>query len=156
MINKQQASCAPTPSVAATSSNFRATQAERHPIYDGRQPLSVQNSGTIAMPTSLYHPVFRQWCIRALDTEFKVPPEVVAATAKLMQASSVLYSSEDARKKATRGHLQNAISHSIPTVKNDDGTTPDGRTSVEVNYEHSARAVLVMVDEEKHDSAERG
>lgn len=106
------------------------------------------------MPASLYHPVFRQWCIRASDTEFKVPPEVVAATAKLMQASSVLYSSEDARKKATRGHLQNAIGHSIPTVKNDDGTTPDGRTTVEVNYEHSARAVLVMVDEEKRDSAD--
>ena len=84
-----------TVNVAALAS-FCESQAKEHPIYDGRHPLDRGvNMNTLAMPASLYHPIFQRWRQRAADPSFDPLPRVVAATAGLMEAASVLYESRN-------------------------------------------------------------
>lgn len=124
-------SAAKTPSAAAASASFRESQAKEHPIYDGRHPLDPGvNASTLAMPASLYHPVFQRWRLRAADPDFDLPAKVVAATARLMEAASVLYPSESDRGDATRQHLQDAIGHGIQHGVKFDLTAADGRATV--------------------------
>ena len=106
------------------------------------------------MPASLYHPVFQRWRVRAADMNFDVPAGVVAATARLMEAASVLYPSENDRKAATRKHLQDAIGHGIQHVVNFDLTAADGGATVLAHWGTVSRNVPAMVDEEKRDSAD--
>jgi hypothetical protein len=73
---------------------------------------------------------FKRWRLRAADPNFNAPAGLVAATARLMEAASILYPSENDRKVATRQHLQDTISHGIQHVVNADYTSADGRTTI--------------------------
>ena len=146
---------AKTPSATAASANFRESQAKEHPIYDGRHPLDPGvNRSTLAIPASLYHPVFQRWRLRAADPNFNAPAGLVAETARLMEAASILYPSENDRKVATRQHLQDTISHGIQHVVNADYTSADGRTSVIARWGTVSRSVPAMMGEEKCDAAD--
>ena len=71
-----------------------------------------------------------------------------------MEAASVLYTSENDRKAATRRHLQDAISHGIQHIVSFDLAASDGRATVVACWKNVSRNVLAMIDEEKRDSAD--
>jgi len=151
--NTAQSQFTKTPSVAAQSASFWYSQGKEHLIFDGQHSLDSGGS-TIAMPTSLYPPVFRWWCIRAADPTINVPPLVIAVTARLMEAASFLYPKEKERKNSTRSHFQNAISHGIQHILNSDDTSADGWENVAACRGGVCRNVPVLINEEKHDSAD--
>ncbi|KDQ57045.1 hypothetical protein JAAARDRAFT_157094 [Jaapia argillacea MUCL 33604] len=144
----QDANSGKSTSQAATSSSYRESEKQAFPIYDGRRPINSDASSTIAMPPSLYHPIFQRWRTWAFDLELTPPPEVVAASAKLMRLASVLNAPEDQYKQALRPALQDALSQAISTVIDTDLTMMDGRTSIQVTLNGSTRNVPVLVDQE--------
>ncbi|GLB34396.1 hypothetical protein LshimejAT787_0112800 [Lyophyllum shimeji] len=155
LVNHQRSPSAKTPSAAANSASYRETQKDEFPIYDGRRPLDLgKNSSTTAMPPSLYHPVFQNWSSRASDQSFTPPRHVVASTAELMRRASILYTTEDDRKRALRGPLQNALLSEIKTVVNSDQMTLDYRISVQLTRGSIVRDVPVLIIEEKHEGTE--
>ncbi|KAF5321818.1 hypothetical protein D9619_002180 [Psilocybe cf. subviscida] len=155
LIAYHQSPNAKTPSSAAASATFRNIQQDGFAIYDGRQPAGPgKNSSTIAMPPSLYHPVFEHWKRLAFDQSVAVPRKVIAATSVLMRRASVLYSSDDAFKSAVRPALQDALLSAVHTIDNDDLTILDGQISVRVARGEVVRDLPVLIEEEEREGAE--
>ncbi|KAH7908392.1 hypothetical protein BJ138DRAFT_1012901 [Hygrophoropsis aurantiaca] len=147
---RRQRTNALTPSETITSTSYRSMQGKEFPIYDGRHPEDQGIvSSTLAMPISLYHPIFAKYLHWMSDGSITPSPECIAATARLMSAASVLYPTENDRKHAIRGPLQVVLGNTIRTVCNPDKTEADGQTIIALNMNDSARAVPVLISEEK-------
>ncbi|KAF5316482.1 hypothetical protein D9619_006108 [Psilocybe cf. subviscida] len=146
---------AETLSAAAKSSEFRRIQRSNAPIYDGRRVHgSTNNSSTIAMPPSLYHPVFEKWKNDAFNASTEPPAKVIRATAELMRKAAVLYDNESHRSKTLRGPLQQVLGRQIQPILNADRTVADGGITFQLQRESMTYDVPVLIVEEKRDTWE--
>ncbi|KAF5309866.1 hypothetical protein D9619_010368 [Psilocybe cf. subviscida] len=146
---------AKTPSTATKSSEFRKIQRTKVPIYDGRRaPGPTNNSSTIAMPPSLYHPVFEIWKNNAFDSSIEPPPEIVKAAAELMRKVTVLYEDEGQRSKALRGPLQRLLGQQTSSLLNADKTVADGCITFQLQREAMTYNIPTVIIEEKREAVE--
>lgn len=134
------------------TTEFRKIQRGHIPIYDGRRaPGVTSNSSTIAMPPSLYHPVFERWKKNACDPSIEPPAASVVQAAALMRKATILHETKYLRSKALSEPLQHLLGKS---VVNADETLCDGHITFLLKRGAMTYNVPLLIVEEKNDRKE--
>jgi hypothetical protein len=118
-ISIQQGQIAPSPSSAAKMPALIIEQ-ERRPVCNGRP---ADNCG---LPVYIFHPAFAEFLLELTNPSLILTADDYRKTQEYITLSSSFYPTELVRQDAIITSLKAAMSFDLFSVKNRDGTWPDG------------------------------